>query len=194
MKSEDKTFLELVNKFKSEKGEQLTEKDLVIVDRWKFAHSKMVDEFTHGEKLEQAIMKKYEVSRRTARYDIANAKKMFITEDMIDKSFWRGMLLQWQLKGLKMAFDKKAIKEFNAAIRNLYLITGLHKKQKALSPNFFKKNVYNFHSDHKKAGIPSDITDAEIVDFIDEIHTDIGLTEDQKHKLLKDAGIQSTDK
>ncbi len=187
MKQDDKTFLQLVERFKSD--QKLTEADLNIMERWKFVHDSQINSFLVGKDLEQALIDKFDISIRTARYDIANSKKFFITEEMIDKDYWRGLLLRWQLKGLKLSFDNNNFKEFNTGIRNLYMILGLGKGDKNVNPKMLRQNVFNFYSDPKRIGL-EEITEAEIIELVDEITAEEKLTPEQKAKILRDAGVQ----
>ena len=186
MKTDDKAFLELINSYRDDKP--LTEKDIKQMERWKFAHDEQVNNFKHGRDLVEAIMSKYNVSMSTAYNDIANSNKYFITEQMIDKDYWRGLLLRWQLKGLKLAYDNNKERDFNAAIRNLYLILGLHKKDNPITPGMLKESVFNFWTDVKKLGIP-EVEEADIIELIEEVTLDQNITSEQKQKLYRDAGI-----
>jgi|LSQX01.2.fsa_nt_gb hypothetical protein len=185
MNKENQAFLELARKFKDDKP--LSQMDLKIIDRWKAAHNLMVNEFMVGQDLEQALQDKYpDLSIRTIRYDIANARKFFITEEMIDKDFWRGMLLRWQLKGLHLCFKNDDTKEFNTGIRNLYLILGLHKRDRNISPGVMKQNIYNFFSDPQRAGLPQ-VEDADIIELVESFDE---INSEQKQKILLDVGIR----
>jgi hypothetical protein len=186
MKEDDKVFLELTEKFKSDT--KLTTKDMEVMERWKFAHDAQTNDFIMGKELEQNLMDRFGVSLRTARYDIANAKKFFITDQQIDKDYWRGLLLSWQIKGLKLAYEANKIKEFNAGIRNLYLILNLHKTDKLVNPKLLQQNVFNFFADPKRIGLP-EICEAEIIELVEDMIKDENVTPEQKNKILKDAGI-----
>lgn len=190
MKEEDKTYLELVNRFKTDSD--LSPSDQQIMERWKFAHEVQKNQFKFGQELVDEIVDKFDVSQRTARYDIENAQKYFITEQDIDKTFWRGMLLQWQVKGLALSYANDKIKEFNAGIRNLYLILGLHKSGKGIDPKYLQKNIFNFYGDMKRLGLP-EVKEEDIIQLVEEIIADENVSNDQKNKILKDAGVD-TDK
>lgn len=190
MKEDDKKYLELVNKFKSD--EKVTEADIRIMERWKFAYDSQVNDFLMGKDLEQAIIDKFNVSVRTAKYDVENSKKYFITEEMIDKTYWRGLLLRWQMKGLQLSYAKDQIKEFNAGIRNLYLILGLHKTGKNIDPKLLQQNTFNFFTESKRVGVPQ-IEEADIIELVEEIIRDENVTKPQKEKILRDAGVDRSE-
>lgn len=189
MNTEDKAFRHLIRAYEADESKELTLKDEHILERWKFAHSTMATDFKIGSALEEAIMEKYGVSRHTARKDIMAANKYFLTEDRIDKPFWRYILSVWQLKGIALAYKADNVRDFNSGIKNLYLILGLDQPDsKVLDPKLFQKNIYNFFSDPRKLGIEP-VSDKEIMELIDSFKD---INQSERTKLMVDAGITIT--
>ncbi len=175
------TYQEMIRTIDSR--EQLSPAQQNILDRWKFCHKTMNDKFLIGMPLEDAIIEKYNVSRSTARNDISASNSYFLTDEKVDKDMWRGRLAFWQLKGLKLAFDKDNLRDFNSGIKNLYLILGLDRKDTKLDPKLLQQNVYNFFSDPRRVGITA-VTESEVMELINEIE---GITPDEKQRLIKEA-------
>ncbi len=186
MNDQDKAFRQLVKAYKTDENTDLTPKDESIVLRWQYAHQVRVSEFKIGSDLEESIMEKFGVSRHTARKDIVAANKYFLTEDKIDKPFWRYILSIWQLKGLALAYENNNIRDFNSGIKNLYLILGLDQPDsKILDPKLFQKNIYNFFSDPRKVGIEP-VPEHELIQIIDGFKD---ISPSQRKKLFQDAEI-----
>lgn len=186
MKDQDKAFRQLIKAYESDESTDLTTKDESIIKRWKFAHQTRTADFKIGSELEESIMDEFEVSRHTARKDIIAANKYFLTEDKIDKPFWRYILSTWQLKGLALAFESNNMRDFNSGIKNLYLILGLDQPDsKILDPKLFQQNIYNFFSDPRKVGIEP-VSEKELLDMIDGFKD---ITPAQRKKLIQDAEI-----
>lgn len=186
MKEQDKAFLQLIRAYESDENTHLTPKDESIIERWKHAHHTRTSDFKIGSELEESIMEKFGVSRHTARKDIMAANKYFLTEDRIDKPFWRYILSVWQLKGLALAYKNDNMRDFNSGIKNLYLILGLDQPDsKILDPKLFQKNIYNFFSDPRKVGIEP-VPEKELLEMIDGFKD---ITPSQRKKLLQDAEL-----
>lgn len=186
MKDQDKAFRQLIKAYASDESAQLTPKDESILDRWKFAHHCRIAEFKIGADLEESIMEKFKVSRHTARKDIMAANRYFLTEDKIDKPFWRYVLSIWQLRGIALAYENDNMRDFNAGIKNLYLILGLDQPDsKILDPKLFQQNVYNFFTDPKKIGIEP-VSEKELMSIIDGFSD---ISPSQRKKLLQDVEL-----
>lgn len=181
------TYQELIRTIESR--ENLSPAQAVILERWKFAHKQMNDQFIIGMPLEDAIMKEFGVSRSTARNDISASNSYFLTEEKIDKDLWRGRLAFWQLKGIALAYKADNIRDFNSGIKNLYLIMGLDRKDTKVDPKLFQQNVYNFFSDPRRVGI-SAVTEHEVLAMIDKIE---GITPSEREKLINDADAYPED-
>jgi hypothetical protein len=175
------TYQEMVRTIDSR--EQLSPAQQNILDRWKFCHKTMNDQFKIGMPLEDAIMEKFGVSRSTARNDISASNSYFLTDEKIDKDMWRGRLAFWQLKGISLAYKDSNVRDFNSGIKNLYLIMGLDRKDTKLDPKLFQQNVYNFFTDPRRVGITA-VTEREVMELIDTIE---GITPDEKQKLIQEA-------
>jgi hypothetical protein len=186
MNNQDKAFRQLIKAYSSDESSELTPKDESIIERWRFTHQTRTAEFKIGSDLEEAIMEKFKVSRHTARKDIMAANKYFLTEDKIDKPFWRYILSIWQLKGLALAYENNNIRDFNSGIKNLYLILGLDQPDsKILDPKLFQKNIYNFFSDPRKVGIEP-VPEHELIQIIDGFKD---ISPSQRKKLFQDAEL-----
>jgi hypothetical protein len=186
MNDQDKAFRQLIKAYESDESTNLTTKDESIIERWKFAHQTRTADFKIGSELEESIMEAFGVSRHTARKDIIAANKYFLTEDKIDKPFWRYILSIWQLKGLSLAYKNDNIRDFNSGIKNLYLILGLDQPDsKTLDPKLFQQNIYNFFSDPRKVGIEP-VSEKELLEMIDGFKD---ITPSQRKKLMQDAEI-----
>ena len=171
--------------YESDESVQLTSNDKNIIARWRFAQDSMTAKFKIGPGLEDAIMQQFNVSRHTAKKDIAAAKTYFLTEDRIDRPFWRYILSVWQLKGISLAYHANNTRDFNAGIKNLFLILGLDRSDNTVDPKLFQQNIYNFFSDPGKIGIEP-VTESEIVELIDSFQD---ITPSERKKLFKDAAI-----
>jgi hypothetical protein len=187
---EERAFRKLILAYESDESKELTVKDEAILDRWRFAHNVITNDFKIGSAAEEAIMAEFGVSRHTARKDMYNARQYFLTDDKIDKPFWRYILSIWQLKGIALAYQNDNIREFNSGIKNLYLIMGLdHPDSKLHDPKLFQQNIYNFFSDPKKVGIEP-VTDKEIMDLINSFKD---ITESERTKLFADAQVEESE-
>jgi len=180
-RAEEHTYQELIRTVESR--EDLSPKQQEILDRWKFAHQKMSNDFMIGMPLEDEIMQKFGVSRNTARNDINDSSSYFITEEKIDRDLWRGRLAFWQLKGLALAFKNNNIRDFNSGIKNLYLIMGLDRKETRIDPKLFQQNIYNFFSDPTRLGITA-VKESEVIQLIESIE---GLSSVERTKLIKES-------
>lgn len=186
MNSQEKTFRQLIRAYEADESKELTIKDESILERWRFAHTTMTADFKIGSALEEEIMSKFGVSRHTARKDIMAANKYFLTDDKIDKPFWRYILSVWQLKGISLAYKNDNMRDFNSGIKNLYLILGLDQSDgKLTDPKLFQQNIYNFFSDPQKLGIEP-VSEAEIIQLIDSFKD---INQSERLKLMADAGI-----
>jgi hypothetical protein len=175
------TYQELVRTI--EAREEMSPKQIEILERWKYAHKTMNDDFLIGMPLEDKIMEKFGVSRSTARKDILDSNSYFLTEDKIDKDLWRGRLAFWQLKGIALAYKNDNMRDFNSGIKNLYLIMGLDRKDTKLDPKLFQQNIYNFFSDPRRVGIKA-VTEPEVLELIDEIE---GISPSERERLIQEA-------
>lgn len=159
-----------------------------IFERWKHAHNLMVNEFKYGKELQDAIVDKFGVNPATAKLDIYNANEYFLSQDdiLMNADYYRMLLFKWQLKGVALAFRKNEVKEYNAGIKNLYLILGLNKASDGMDPKKFKTQIINhFHIDARKFN-HIEFNDSEVIEFIDSIEE---LSPHEKVKLKRDAKI-----
>lgn len=176
----ERTYQELVLSFESK---QVSPTQQIILDRWKFAHDAMRDDFLIGMPLENVMMDKFSISRTTARNDINASNSYFLTEEKVDRDLWRGRLAFWQLKGLALSFKNDNMRDFNSGIKNLYLIIGLDRKDVKVDPKLFQQNIFNFFSDPRRVGITA-VTESEVRDLISQID---GISPLERQKLILDA-------
>lgn len=192
MVAKDKEMLSIIESYSRAELMQRTEVDSKIMKRWNYAHELMVDDFIIGKDLEDKIIEKFGVSRNTAKLDIKNANDYFINETEILRNidFWRMLVFKWQLKALALAYKTNAIKEFNAGIKNIYLILGLDKASDGPDPEKFKDQINNFFSINiEDFNIKQEIDETAVLEFINQID---GLNTADKLNILKDAGFPNT--
>lgn len=122
--------------------DQLPENLMAMLKRWKLANSLIRDGLlvqevdsdgeTHQRrifkmhKIESFLVEHFDISYRTARQDIANAKQFFLPEKTrSDKEFARGAMIDWGKEFMFKAFEDGDYKSAAAFFKALSIIQGL---------------------------------------------------------------------
>jgi len=111
-RSSEKTFDRIWLFFFSKKKIRLSSKEEEILVRWDTVFKLRAQGMFTRSQVVDILIKKFEISRRTAYNDVQYSEQLFCNPDSANKDQKREILSEWLIRGAKKAFDSNNLESY----------------------------------------------------------------------------------